>query len=207
MECNICQENDPATLKLYCASCARNRLYLARLETARVLLEKEDLGQHVEAVVQGASTEADTRGQRDKDLAGLWQREWTTVQIEQAKERLAERTDQLRSLREELFKIKEDIQKRRARLTGSKAELNSTKIKFSSRQRASVDRLSDINGKGSSSFDALHSRSVDARAILCREAAALLRLQQRRRMKSGVLQEQYSIAGLLLPDLREINSQ
>ena len=52
----------------------------------------------------------------------------------------------------------------------------------------------------------MHSEIVNARVFLCTEAADLCGLRQRRRKKAGSIRDDYTIGGIGIVDLRDLNS-
>jgi len=206
MDCGICSRTDEKTNEFFCTSCARNAIYLTRLHAAQVLLQKEELGKEVESIIHGARVK---RPDSD-DTPGALRRTWTNIGCTAGKERHAEWNEDIRLhidvLRNQLEEKRESLVRQKAALAVRRSDLNTIKVQIPSRQQTQSSKITETYSKGTASFNNNHSNIVNTKAFLCREAATLLRMKQKKRMKSGVVKDQYTITGLLLPDLREINN-
>lgn len=205
MDCSICKKELTQETGPHCPSCARNTLYTVRLELARTLLEKEQLGRKVEAIV-GPEPEQPL----DEELAKLraaWQSQLETVEVQQTHEENAELERQLLIKKKEVQLNKARAQELRRLIAEKKANLQLAREALAKGQKQS-DELREALAKGTADFNALHGKIVDAKAVLCREAASLMRLRHtKRKAKDGTIRDRYSIAGLPLPDLKDINSK
>ncbi|RVX74477.1 hypothetical protein B0A52_01603 [Exophiala mesophila] len=203
----LCKKHSgPAESEVLCTACVHDLINPLRLELARILLDKETLEKKVNHVL-----EPDLHPPTDdenKELGTTYKEKYLAkVQMEQAiteeeevEQRLGEKEQELDSLRAELEKQKAEFAQRKARLDQAKqAQLVSRQEQLSKgRQQQEKDKARN---------DMLHNRSVDARAVLCRETASLLRLRQvKKKSKDGSIKECYAISGLWLPDLRDINN-
>lgn len=189
-----------------CASCMTDMIYKCRFDLARVLLEKESLQKKVEAIVGPEPKEP-----LDEETARLrkaWQRQQEKLEEQREQE---EEED----VRRALVLTKKKVEERRAyaqelkeNLEQRKANLAIVKDALVRRNKQKQQELKEIGDKLKRDYDALHNKTVDTRAILCREAASLLRLSHsKKKTKDGTIKDRYYIAGLLLPDLKEINSK
>jgi type IV secretory pathway VirB10-like protein len=204
--CPTCKRHLTEDVPANCANCVTNLLYNSRFELARVLLGKETLQKKVEAIV-GPELETPL----DEETAILrkaWQRQQENIEEQHLKEEeedlqreLVLRKKEAEEKRAHAQALKENLEQRRANLLIAKDAL----ARHSKKQQ---QELKDIGEKLKAQYDALHNRTVDTRAILCREAASLMKLSHlKKKAKDGTIQDRHYIAGLLLPDLKEINSK
>lgn len=201
MECDVCSKAEEPFL---CATCARTTIYLTRLEVAKVLLEKDSLGQKIENIVN--SNINLPRDEQNQGFASVWESETKQMKIRRTRDEIDEKKSHVQSLRHELGILQDEITKRKAEITVRRTDLESVKSRLPDRQGMTMGKMIEVKNKGTTSFDSLHKSSTNTKAFLCREAAALLRLKQKKRVKSGTVKDMYSIAGLFLPDLRDINN-
>lgn len=192
---------------IHCTACIRDLINPLRLELARVLLDKESLEKKVNHVLDpdlhpsadDESSELATT-YKDKYVAKL-QTEQALAGEEEVEQRLAEKEQERDSLRVELEDQRAAFAQRKSRLEqATQAQLGV--------RREQLGKVRQQQDKDKARNDMLHNRSVDARAVLCRETASLLRLRQvKKKSKDGSIRECYAISGLWLPDLRDINSK
>jgi hypothetical protein len=197
MECDICCRKHTSDLNFFCVGCARSSIYFTRLEIAKVLIAKEQLALKVEAVV---STNAEST--RKSDPSPAWQIETAKAHIGDAEDRTQETLDHVRKLREELEQARKDISARKAHLANRKVDLETINARLSAQRSQREIKLSDTTKRGNLSFAALDDRSIETRAFLCREAAVLLGLKQRKKRKGDSIFDQYYLAGLPIIDLK-----
>lgn len=207
MECDICSRSPQESLDFFCAVCARTSSYLPRLQYAQVLLEKVDLATKVEhSTLDDSSTKSSNEPEQIATSRKVWQGELKHLHIAETKQAL-ERTkaskDQTRADCEEL---RDQIAELKAKIAVKRKNLEIIDKNTAPNREAYVSNLSTATGNVGSSLMRLQQKSTSNRATLCREAAFLMRLRQRRRQKDANGREQYSIAGLTLPDLREISN-
>lgn len=201
MECDICCRKSTADLELFCLACARSSIYAIRLEFAKVLLAKEQLALKVETnVVPSAENEA-----RD-DPKLVWRSEIEKAHKEDTDSRTQQTLDHVGKLQEELDQARKDISVRRAHLESRKADLEAIGARIHSQRSQNVTKVVETTKRGKLSLNALHDRSVETRAFLCREAAVLLGLKQRKKRKSDSIIDQYYLGGLPIVDLKECYS-
>ena len=102
-------------------------------------------------------------------------------------------------LRQEIAELKDRIAEKKKPLVAVRSEV----LK---KWEIGTSALSGTISSTTSSLSRLQHKNSENRAKLCRETASLMRLRRRRRQRDNPEREQYSIAGLTLPDLREISS-
>ncbi len=182
-------------------------VYGVRLELARVLLEKEELGRKVEAI----TNPEEPNELLDDELAILraaWQKQWDDVEHEKAIDQEDELARQLVITRKEVELKKARAKELRDNLAQLKLNMYHAQEALHLGQREKYEELKEASERGQAQHDALHTKIVDAKAVLCREAAVLMRLRHaKKKTKDGAIKDCYLIAGLPLPDLKDINSK
>jgi hypothetical protein len=175
-----------------------------------VLLEKECLGRRIESAVttrpQGSEKLDKKSKNEDIGLSQAWSRETAKARKIDSEEKAGEIQKHILILREEVKTAREEISQRKARLEKRREEFESIKASLPARQTAVTNKLADSMKKGSQSWLAIHKKTTDTRAFLCREAALLYGLIQKKKARGGVVVDQYSIGGLPIVDLKDINS-
>jgi hypothetical protein len=207
MDCGICQKNLTQEDGPNCVGCVRSMLYPIRLELARVLLEKEAMGKKVEAIV----AEDEPEEPLDNELAILrraYQQQFEADEVQQIEEENSETERQLAIAQKELElkqekskQLKELLDKRRANLAAAKEAERKNQAKKREELKVKSAQLK-------ADHDIIHNKVIDAKAVLCREAASLLGLRRvKKKIKDGSIKDCYMIAQLPLPDLKDINSK
>ncbi|KAI9668974.1 MAG: hypothetical protein M1829_005202 [Trizodia sp. TS-e1964] len=123
-----------------------------------------------------------------------------------------ESADITQSIMEQVARLQIQIEEGKAEIEALRALANERRFALSSANKdlparrsemlESVERsIRHINTK----WNSQHSKTVEARIFLCREAASLYGLRQRRRRKGGNIREDYVIGGLGIVDLRDLN--
>jgi hypothetical protein len=174
-----------------------------------VLLEKECLGRRIESVAtrpQGSEKLDKKSKNEDIGLSQAWSRETVKARKIDSEEKAGEIQKHILILREEVKTARDEISQRKARLEKRKEDFESIKASLPARRTAVTNKLADSVRKGSQSWLAIHKKTTDTRAFLCREAALLYGLIQKKKARGGVVVDQYSIGGLPMVDLKDINS-
>jgi hypothetical protein len=211
MECDICSRTSSSNLPFHCITCARNVIYGPRLEATRLLLEKESLATRIEKAVNTRPTGSEKQDKKSRNedisLSQVWYRETAQTRKAESEGKAEEIDRHILTLREEIQNARDEICKRKAALAGRKRDLESIRTSLPGRRTAITNRLVDSMRKGSRSWSGINIKSIDTRAFLCREAALLYGLGQRKKAKGAVVIDQFSIGGLPLVDLKEINGK
>ena len=211
MECDICSRTSTPTLPFHCITCARNILYEPRLEATRVFLEKEDLGKRIENVVtkrpQGGEKQTKKGKNENTGLSKTWSQETAKARKVESEQKTGEIQNHILVLREEIKSAKDEISQRRAWLEKRRQESETIKAALPGRRTAVTNKLADSTRKASQSWLGIHNKTTDTRAFLCREAALLYGLRQKKKARGGVVIDQYAIGGLPIVDLKEINGK
>jgi hypothetical protein len=209
MECDICSRISSSNLPFHCITCARNCLYEPRLEATRVLLEKESLGRRIERAVtnrpQGSEKQNKKSKTEDLSLSQAWSRETAKARKVDSEDKSGKVEKHILSLREEIQNARDEISQRKAGLEKRRRELESVRASLPGGRTTATNKLAESMRKGSQSWSGINNKTTDTRAFLCREAALLYRLRQKKKARGGVVVDQYSIVGLPLVDLKEIN--
>ena len=209
MECDICSRTSTSNLLFHCITCARNVLYEPRLLATKLLLEKEDLGRRLETVITDRPQKVgkEVKGSKTEEpaLSERWSRGSAKARKVDSEHKAREIQKHIFVLREEMKSVKDEISQRRARLEKRKQEFEIIRASLPGRRTAVTNRLADSTRKGSQSWLAINNKTTDTRAFLCREAALLYGLRPRKKARGGIVSDQYSIGGLPIVDLKEIN--
>lgn len=210
MECDICSQKSSLNLPFHCVTCARSILYEPRLEATRLLLEKERLGRRIEKAVNTRTDGSENQERKTKNedlgISQAWSRYTATVRKVESEEKTSEIEEHIVSLREEIKTARDEIAQRKAGLDRRRKDFESIRTALPGRRTAVTNKLTESMRKGTQSWSGVNRKTADTRAFLCREAALLYRLRQKKKAKGGILEDQYSIGGLPLVDLKEINS-
>ncbi len=101
--------------------------------------------------------------------------------------------------------MKSDVSVRKAGQLRRRAELASAKVELSKSQTVAPEPADKSIKRTAHRWDILHSKTAEARLFLCREAAQLYHLEQHKRRKGSSEKDVYTIGGVPIPDLMELN--
>ncbi|KAL4912184.1 UV radiation resistance protein and autophagy-related subunit 14-domain-containing protein [Aspergillus aurantiobrunneus] len=189
MSCDICTRVQMTTF--LCPTCARNRLYQLRADNAKVLLERELLGQQIETAVNSNRNQENHPSEFEKHNVTIQRpRLWAFQNISNAQAQSSARTKilagQIESLQSQIKdKIFEISQRKRE--TGLLSSI-----------RNNIKRTDHL-------WHSSHVKTAEARIFLCREAASLYSLRQKVSKRDDGLKERYTIGDVSILDLREMN--
>ena len=209
MQCEICHRSVSGRLPFNCALCARNALYQPRIQLAQTLLHTESLGKEVEQNVVGAPKKDKARASaptRISDLNPTWTVHHAASEQVISQDRTQTVLSHVEALREETQKIKSELAARKASLLKRRSEFISAKQELSQSQASAVEPVDKSIKRTEHRWDVMHSKTAESRLFLCREAALLYGLQQRKRKKGGSGRDIYLIGGVPIIDLRDLNS-
>lgn len=220
MGCHVCSQPPSSRLEFYCPTCARNQLYGLRYNHARVLLDKDAAGVQIEAsIARNARENAEILSsdgdipRLSKDVGGvepepsrlLMQTKRTA--ISQSTSRTEDIRSHISTLEKEIADGKKEIARRRAALAQRRSDAESANYEVASRRaRALATVQKSIKGK-EKQWNGIHEKAVESRVYLSREVASLFGFRQRTRRKKGDLMNQFSIGGVNIVDLRQMNSK
>ncbi|KAF2482223.1 UV radiation resistance protein and autophagy-related subunit 14-domain-containing protein [Neohortaea acidophila] len=208
MQCGICEKDFGARRKAHCASCARAVLYKSRVEQASALLDREKWHTHVEAITRpgndGVLAALPVDADWDSITTGIKAHSLEGVRIELAVagekiKGIAANADRLRqtieSYKASVEKKKASNQRRRQQLSLEREQLEKRKLRARESVQAAVMKSNHRLGK-------LQKRAADARELLCGEVASLSGLH---RITRDDGKTEYHLAGVMVPDLRDLN--
>ena len=206
MQCDICCRAVDARLQFNCTSCARNALYGPRIQQAQVLLEAEALGQDIEKNIASCGRQSEGSDEAD-EVSPTYAIELGCAERVTLEEKTATIMAQADLLRRQTEELKAYMDKRKAELSQRRSTLSSAIRSLSKRADSEFEPLRKGIERTAGHWDTLHAKTTEARNFLCREAAQLYGLQQRRRKKGAPGRDVYLIGGTPISDLRELNSE
>lgn len=210
MECDTCSRSASSSLPLYCATCARNHTYNLRLEIAKAILDKEKYGRQVEKAVEDKGSQSSQEqkdggmGNNDSSPRQAWER--ATANKEQSEHRTAAISRQSQILRDEIAIMQEETKQRKAVLVQRRSEAESVTRQIKERSATTIEDVEHTTKRKEQSWHSLHNKISESRAFLCREAAKLNGLKQRKK-KGGQARDEYLIGGVGVVDLTDMNSK
>jgi Vacuolar sorting 38 and autophagy-related subunit 14 len=210
MECDLCMRSSTSKVPFCCPSCVRSILYEPRIRNAQILLEKEQLtsrierihplGKRVDGKSKGPDIKQDSLALRKLSIQG------SNIEKTQSEDRTNAIREHTKILKDEIQAAREEIAQRKAILQKKRLEWDNIDKAVPERRIARTAKIQDGIQKASHSWDAIHNKAIETRSFLCREAAHLHGLRQRKKMRGGVVKDQYTIGGVSLVDLKDINS-
>ena len=210
MQCDLCQRSPNNRLPFSCTLCARSALYQPRVQLAQTLLQIEALAKEVERNVTGvAQPNKSTKSASTKapELNPTWAVQRAAAEQKASEEKTRHIYDHVQTLREEIQKAKAEITARRRALQRRRSDFASAHQELSQSRLHSVEDVEKGIRRTEYRWDALHNKTAESRIFLCREAALLYGLQQRKRKKGGLGRDVYVIGGVPIADLRDLNSK
>jgi hypothetical protein len=189
-------------------SCARNALYELRIDNARALLDREAASNKVDHFAPATKTDIDLLARlSDTRIAGRVDISHASARTAQCREGIEQVQTHSELLRREIEEGKAEISRRKALLTQRRSEHSPASKAMAEWRKTSMESVQKAIRRTSTKATQQHQRMVDSRAFLCREAATLYGLKQRKkRGKDGVIIEDYFIGEVGIVDLRHMNS-
>ncbi|SLM34076.1 UV radiation resistance protein/autophagy-related protein 14 [Lasallia pustulata] len=192
MQCNICRRDWSSKLPFNCTICARNTLYETRIEQAQTLLQRETAGNDVIGFV-GAPGSVTTTTKLSGQEAARNNKTFELERASSAKTDSLERTHAILNhkdaLHKELEASRELIARRRTLLSQRRSDYDSATHSLSQRRAAALEPVES-----------------SIKRTQGREAANLYGLQQRKRRKGMLGRDSYTIGGVPIVDLRDLNN-
>ena len=209
MQCDICQRPQSTRLPLNCTSCARNELYGPRIQQAQVLLEAESIGHDVEKYVGnlGQSNFMSRNDAKYSEGHPAFAIERATADRLNFTEQTEKIMTQVKLVRDQTEELKRLLAKKRSENSLRRSNLEDAEKLLARRQSTGLGPVQEAIEQTQERWDSLHVETVDARTFLCREAAQLYGLQQRKRRKGAQGRDLYYVGGLPTSDLRDLNSE
>ena len=209
MQCEICQRPPSSRRPFNCTLCAREILYQSRIQLAQTLLNAENLGKEVERNVNGSAKSKkapSSASSRATDVSPVWRIQSAAAEEVDAKDKTQDVLSHVQILREEIKAAKDETTQRKARMQRRRTEFTSAKKQLAQSQTKPVEEVEKGVRRTEHRWDILHTKTAEARLFLCREAALLCNLQQRKHKKGGLCRDIYLIGGVPITDLRDLNS-
>ncbi|KAK5120377.1 hypothetical protein LTR85_006316 [Meristemomyces frigidus] len=210
MECGICSRPYNSRRNPTCISCVRATLYGPRIQQASALLDREKQHTHAEAIVRPGNDGVIASLSEDADwdaiTAGVKKHSLVRSREEQqaVEARINNITDKAAELRREIEDHKAYIAKQRHIHTTRRQEVIDELKQLEKHKQRVLEPLQSAIRKSGQRLEKVHNRTVDARALLCYEAASLSGLQKRRG-RDG--KSEYWLGGVAIPDLRQLNGK
>ncbi|KAI9758004.1 MAG: hypothetical protein M4579_003240 [Chaenotheca gracillima] len=206
MQCAICSRSPNSKLQFHCVACARYSLYDLRIRNAAVLLEREAQGRQVDGIVAREEDDLQSKQGNVNKEETRWDIQTAAARADESAERTRESQAHSETLRREIEISRAETAKRRAELARRRSVYASATEDPSSRRTMPLESAEKSIRRASYRWDQQHQKMAESRVFLCREAAELYGLRQRRRRKGGVIKEDYFIGGICIVDLRDINT-
>lgn len=201
MACHVCSRPPSERLQFNCPTCARNDLYPLRLDHVKTLLEKDASGNEIDNAV---AKEAEARSPGD---ATRWSIQAANTRSAQSAARTQLIKDRTANLRKEIAEKKKEAAQRRTILAQRRSDAESVNYRVSDRRAASVSEVQSDVQRVEQKWNGLHNKFIESRVFLCREAANLYGLRQKTRRRKGEVISTYTIGGISIIDLKDLNSK
>ena len=208
MQCHICQRSLSNRLPFHCTTCARNALYLPRIQHAELLLEKESIEQEVERNIGSAKSSNNAEHDRKSpaDVHPTFAIERTTAERVALEGRIEKILAQAETLRQQVDDIKAHLDNQHAANAQRRLDLKAAKETLAERQSSDFEPVQKSINRIQTHWDLSHAKAAESKLFLCQEAARLYGLQQRKHRKGATGRDAYYIGGLPIPDIRDLNS-
>lgn len=218
MECDICGKTGGTHSPLHCITCARSAIEVPRIELAKALIDRDRIGRHVEAVIQGSEDKSSQHVSLTDSKGGLLvdRHECTknidlqrikaeTAEVEERVHLIANQAD---LLRQQMEATRKQLETKRAANAQRKSDLSSFTYGIETRRANEADKVQQKIKRMDYESDKIHYQTIEFRVSLCHAAAKLAGLKPgRRRSKDGTIKDVYNIgpgSRLRIYDLREM---
>ena len=209
MQCDICKRPSSSRLPFNCVDCARNALYEPRVQLAQILLQNEAISKDVERNIGAKSTSNNSRtvaNIKSPELRGAWTLEQAKGDQICSTAKTQAMLSHVEALRKETESMKIEVAKRKSSLLKRRSVLKSAVNALSQHELVALKPVEKGVRRIQHRWDAIHTKTAESRVFLCREAAQLYGLQQRKRRKGTLGRDVYLIGGIPIVDLRDLNS-
>ena len=210
MQCDICQRSASSALPFNCTVCARNIFYQPRVKHVQLLLEKESIEKQVEQSVSSSAktlkASSSSSNLKKEEANPAWSITRASADQTTSEKRTGAIHSHIQLLRQETQKIKADIAARKSRLLQRRSELVSAQKEYSHSQELSLNPLEKDIRRVTNRWENLQTRTAESKVFLCKEVAHLYSLQHHKRRKGVRGRDLYTIGGVPIIDLRDLNS-
>lgn len=208
MQCDICLRSQSNRLPFNCTTCARTALYDPRIQLVQTLLQSEAIGKDVEShLVAKPATSKKKAATKSPEVSPTWTLEQTIGEQVVSTERTQDILTHVEALRKETDSMRNEVARRKARLLRRRSDLKFATDALSQREAVAIDPVEQGVRRMEHRWEAMHTKTAESRVFLCREAAQLYGLQQRKRKRGGPMRDVYLIGGIPIADLRDLNSK
>lgn len=208
MECDICSSHINGAPGLCCPACARTALYPLRVEYATALLSKISLGRKVEASVAIPKDHGEGQRKDMDDIEGTEKHEYERriTLIDEGRNRMDRIMRQRDILQARVDDCRQQLETRRTHIRDRRDQLQEARAGFEDSKEGRTEPFKKSIKKLSSRHDSLYKHTVSARVYLCKQVTLLAGLRRDSEMTTGGTKKySYTIAGISIPDLRELN--
>ncbi|MCJ1313064.1 hypothetical protein MMC25_006741 [Agyrium rufum] len=214
MQCDICLRAANSRRPHYCPTCALAILYEPRLQHVNALLEKEALAKEVERafdIIKPPPTDGSLSQRRvvssSADAASR------RVAFEDCKRQQLESIDRrsntqyhTEALKDELKEMREHIAKRRVWLMKRRSALSSAQKQLTKTHEGVIPSIERQMAETKGRWELHHATMAESGVFLGKETASLYGLRRRKRKQGASDRDSYTLAGLPIIDLRDLNN-
>ena len=218
MECDICGKACVPMSSFDCITCARSAIELPRIQLARCLMERDVIGKHVQAVIEGSTDKSSQHVSLTDSKGGLLVDRYectnnvnlqrTRAETVEIDERIRHIEKQKKLLREQIGANIREIEERRTSIAQRKSDASSATYGLESRRANELDKLQQNLKRMDYKSDKVHHETMEHRSYLCSTAAKLAGLKMnRRKTRDGGIKDVFNIGPgtrLKIYDLRDL---
>jgi len=210
MECCVCSRDFSTRRQPVCVSCTQVALHGPRIQQVSALLDREKQHIHAEAVLRPGNDGviAALPQDADYDAIGAGIKKQAIEKVREERQVLEAKISDIKEKADELRKKIEDYKEWASSQKASHAQRRSdlaVEHKQLEKQRPRMlDPVHTATNRAQQRLEKVHNRTVDARALLCREAVLLAGLQKRRGANGKA---EYWLGGAPMPDLRGLHGK
>ena len=210
MQCSLCARSLGPKLPAHCPACARYSLYEPRAENIRALLGREASSREVENVISDSwrddADKSATQTGRSYGVASRWDIKQVSATVRNLEGCHGEIQAQAEILKVEIQNARADISKLKSSLNHRREDFASVTHNIEARRKSTLESIEKSIKRTVYRAEQQHLKTAESRIFLCREAAKLYDLRQRRRRRGNTVKEEYVIGGVGIVDLRDLNS-
>ena len=207
VSCDLCHRSWSSKIPFHCTSCAQAQLYGPRIQHTLLQLETEEFGRQIEEATDLSKSKSDAQIPDLSPEKAAFVVERAEAQRALSEDRIQLISKHTESLRDETQSLRVELDAWQSRLSKRRADLETAKRVFAEQQKAKLVPVQKSIEKINVQWKSLYTNTVQARVFLCREAALLYGLMQRKRKNRSEARDVYYIGGLPIFDLRDLNSE
>ncbi|KAB8621912.1 hypothetical protein FH972_026021 [Carpinus fangiana] len=210
IRCKLCNQNSG---RLYCAACARAKMYRPRLSHAQILVSRNFSHQQAIAILDAQDDEQTSSYLTSDTRIVIHECQNTTARMalrdhaNTIRERVAAAISNANDLQRRMTELKSLLEQKHAHLSLRRSQFRSSRDNLDQNRNRTLDTIKKQRKNTLSKHQSLQSQIISARAYLCKEAASLSGLQQRQQKTADpTLTYVYMLGENRLFDLRELHS-